>query len=318
MTATATHPGPSLAWDAGGPYSLHQTLGIIGRGPGDRTVLFTPGAAWLAFNTPAGAATLGISQHGTELHTRAWGPGADHALTSAPALLGANDDWSHFDSAAFAATLPRLAREARRRHPALRLPATGRVVDALVPAILEQKVTALEARRGYATLLRKFGAAAPGAGSHPEIPPDLMVAPTPRQWAAIPSWEWHRAGVGPQRSATLMRAVGSASGLERIATLPATEAAAKMQTIPGIGAWTAAEVTQRTHGDADQVSVGDFHLAAYVGWALAGKPVDDAGMLELLRPWEGHRQRVVRMLYLSGFRKPMFGPRMTIQDHRAH
>ncbi|PYI67828.1 3-methyladenine DNA glycosylase [Arthrobacter livingstonensis] len=318
MTATATHPGPSLVWDAGGPYDLHQTLGIIGRGPADRTVRLTPGAAWLAFNTPTGPATLGISQRGTVLHVRAWGPGADHALTAAPELLGAQDDWSPFDDPGFHATLPHLVQEARRRHPAVRLPATGRVVDALVPAILEQKVTALEARRGYATLVRKFGAAAPGAGSHPEIPADLMVAPPPRQWAAIPSWEWHRAGVGPQRSATVMRVAGSASGLERLAKLPAVEAAAKMQSIPGIGVWTAAEVTQRTHGDADQVAVGDYHLAAHVGWALAGRPVDDAGMLALLEPWRGHRQRVVRMLYLSGFRKPKFGPRMTIQDHRGH
>ncbi|MCQ9164973.1 MULTISPECIES: DNA-3-methyladenine glycosylase [unclassified Arthrobacter] len=318
MTATATHPGPALVWDAGGPYSLHETLGILGRGPGDRTIRLTPGTAWLAFNTPDGPATLGISQRGTELHARAWGPGAGHALHGAPSLLGRNDDWSPFDAPVFHATLPRLAREARRRHPAVRLPATGRMVDALVPAILEQKVTALEARRGYATLLRKFGSTAPGAGSHPDIPADLMVAPTPRQWAKIPSWEWHRAGVGPQRSATVLRAAGSASGLERLASLPATEAAAKMQGIPGIGVWTAAEVTQRTHGDADAVAVGDYHLAAFVGWALAGQPVDDAGMLELLEPWRGHRQRVVRMLYLSGFRKPARGPRMGIQDHRSH
>ena len=41
-------------------------------------------------------------------------------------------------------------------------------------------------------------------------------------------------------------------------------------------------------------------------------------MLRLLAPWAGHRQRVVRMIGLSGFRKPAFGPRMTIQDHRGH
>ena len=52
--------------------------------------------------------------------------------------------------------------------------------------------------------------------------------------------------------------------------------------------------------------------------SVLGPTVDDAGMLELLEPWRGHRQRVVRMLYLSGFRKPAFGPRMTVQDHRGH
>ncbi|MGO4383238.1 DNA-3-methyladenine glycosylase family protein [Specibacter sp. RAF43] len=318
MTATATHTGPALAWDAGGPYNLHQTLGIIGRGPADRTVRLGPDGAWLAFNTPDGPATLGLRSAGTTVHARAWGPGADHALAGVPALLGAHDDWSLFDSPGFASSLPPLVREARRRHPAVRLPATGRVVDALVPAIVEQKVTSLEAHRGYATLLRTFGTPAPGAGSIAGIPADLLVAPTPRRWAAIPSWEWHKAGVGPQRSATVMRILGSASGLERLARLPAPDAAAKLQAIAGIGPWTAAEVTQRTHGDPDQVAVGDYHLAAYVGWALSGRAVDDAGMLELLEPWRGHRQRVVRMLYLSGFRKPAFGPRMTIQDHRRH
>ena len=315
---TSARPGPVAVWNVGGSYSLQQTLGIIGRGPGDRTVRLAPGAAWLAFNTPAGPATLGITHRGTELHAQAWGPGAELALESAPALLGVQDDWSTFDSPAFAATLPHRVHEARRRHPALRLPATGRMVDALVPAILEQKVTALEARRGYAVLLRKFGSSAPGAGTDMAVPADLIVAPTPAQWAAIPSWEWHKAGVGPQRSATVQLMLRSASGVERLSALPAAEAGAKLQSIPGLGIWTAAEVTQRTHGDPDQVAVGDYHLAAYVGWALAGKPVDDAGMLELLEPWRGHRQRVVRLLQLSGFRKPMFGPRMSIQDHRGH
>lgn len=317
MTTDAT-TAPARVWEAGGRYSLHRTLAIIGRGPGDRTVRLAPNAAWLAFNTDAGAATLGITQHDTELHLRAWGSGAELALSGAPALLGANDDWSNFDSPTFTATLPERIREARRRHPALRLPSTGRMVDALVPAILEQKVTSLEALRSYANLLRKFGTPAPGAGTDPAVPADLLVAPTPAQWAVIPSWEWHKAGVGPQRSATIQRMLRSASGLERLSQLPAPEAGAKLQSIPGIGVWTAAEVTQRTHGDADQVAVGDYHLASYVGWALAGKSVDDAGMLELLEPWHGHRQRVVRLLQLSGFRKPAFGPRMSIQDHRGH
>jgi 3-methyladenine DNA glycosylase/8-oxoguanine DNA glycosylase len=115
-----------------------------------------------------------------------------------------------------------------------------------------------------------------------------------------------------------MRALRSAAALERLAALPAAEAAGKMQVIPGIGVWTAAEVVQRTHGCPDSISVGDYHLAAYVGAALTGRRTDDAGMLRLLEPWRGHRQRVVRMIQSTGYRKPTFGPRMTIQDHRGH
>lgn len=316
---TITPPlGPLTVWEANTPYQLQQTLGILGRGPGDHTIRLAPGAAWLAFNTPDGPATLQLLQQGSELIAQAWGPGAERAIAGAPALLGAHDDWSDFDSPTFADSLPPRIKDARRRNSALRLPATGRMIDSLIPAILEQKVTVIEAHRGYAQLLRKFGEPAPGAGTHAQIPAELRLAPKPQQWLSIPSWEWHAAGVGPQRSATIMRMLRSSSGLERLAQLPAEEAGKKLQSIPGIGVWTAAEVTQRTHGDPDQVAVGDFHLAAYVGWALAGKAVDDAGMLELLEPWRGQRQRVIRMLQLSGFRKPTFGPRMSISDHRRH
>jgi 3-methyladenine DNA glycosylase/8-oxoguanine DNA glycosylase len=247
---------------------------------------------------------------------QAWGPGSAAAVAGAPALLGAADDWTAFDRPAFQASLPRMVSEARRRNQGVRLPATGRIIDSLVPTILEQKVTVIEARRGYRYLMRRYGTPAPVAGRW--APDGLRIQPTPKQWLRIPSWEWHKAGVGPQRSATVMRALRSAVALERLAGVPAAEAAAKMQTIPGIGVWTAAEVVQRTHGCPDSIAVGDYHLAAYVGAALTGRRTDDAGMLELLAPWTGHRQRVVRMIGLSGFRKPTFGPRMTIQDHRSH
>jgi len=37
-----------------------------------------------------------------------------------------------------------------------------------------------------------------------------------------------------------------------------------------------------------------------------------------LAPWAGQRQRIMRLIEVSGFSKPKFGPRMTIQDHRRH
>jgi hypothetical protein len=45
--------------------------------------------------------------------------------------------------------------------------------------------------------------------------------------------------------------------------------------------------------------------------------VDDDGMLELLTGYGGHRQRAVRLVELSGVRKPAFGPRMPVTDYRA-
>ncbi|WP_314191631.1 3-methyladenine DNA glycosylase [uncultured Arthrobacter sp.] len=320
----------SLRWHPGGPYDLHRTLGILMRGNGDPSFSSRPDGLWMAFTTPEGPVTLrltvtddratgrpgDVAAVGPCVNAQAWGPGSGAALAVVPRLLGEADDWSAFDEPSFAATLPHMVREARRRNPDVRLPSTGRMVDSLVPTILEQKVTVIEARRGFRYLMYRHGTPAPGTGTI--APPGLLVRPTAEGWLRIPSWEWHKAGVGPQRSATVMRALRSAVALERLASLTAAEAAAKMQTIPGIGVWTAAEVVQRTHGCPDSIAVGDYHLAAYVGAALTGRRTDDAGMLALLEPWTGHRQRVVRMLGLSGFRKPTFGPRMTIQDHRGH
>jgi 3-methyladenine DNA glycosylase/8-oxoguanine DNA glycosylase len=146
----------------------------------------------------------------------------------------------------------------------------------------------------------------------------MRVIPAGDAWKQIPSWEWHLAGVGPARSATVVRAASVASSLERCGAESAEVAVARLRSVAGIGVWTAAETVQRSHGSADHVSVGDYHLAAFVGWALVGSPVDDDGMLQLLEPWAGHRQRVVRLLLASGFRAPRFGPKATIQDHRAH
>jgi 3-methyladenine DNA glycosylase/8-oxoguanine DNA glycosylase len=82
--------------------------------------------------------------------------------------------------------------------------------------------------------------------------------------------------------------------------------------------WTAAEVVQRTFGDPDTVSVGDYHLKNIVGWSLAGRRnTDDAGMLELLEPWRGNRQRVVRLLLTGGPRRPRRGPRFAPTNYRG-
>lgn len=317
----AAGPGADAAWEAPAHYSLAATCFPLQRGDGDPCFATHPGGLWAAFTTAEGPASVLVTHRARpgqagELRVRAWGEGAASAVDSAPAMLGLTDVWDAFDDDAFAATLPPLVREARRRNPGLRLPATGRMVDALVPTVLEQKVTTLEARRAYRYLVRRYGTPAPGSGR--VAPEGLMVAPSAAAWLRIPSWEWHRAGVGPQRSATVMRALRAASGIERLAEKTAAEAAAALRAIPGIGIWTAAEVTQRTHADPDSVSVGDFHLAKFVGYALTGQRTDDAGMLRLLEPWLGQRQRVVRLLGLSGVRAPRYGARLTIQDHRRH
>ena len=179
----------SVRWHPGGPFDLLQTIGTLQRGNGDPSIRPAPDGLWLAFTTPSGPATLRLAAAGPPgdpaVEVQAWGPGAAAAAGAAPRMLGRDDDWSGFDEPAFHATLPRMVVEARRRNLAVRLPATGRLIDSLVPTILEQKVTVVEARRGYRYLMYRFGTPAPGAGT--VAPANLMVQPTAEQWLRIPS-----------------------------------------------------------------------------------------------------------------------------------
>lgn len=294
------------------PVDLRLTLRTLLRGTGDPTMLLDDSGFWRGFRTPEGAATLHLAQRSRgEIAAAAWGPGADWVIGRVPELLGHGDDWSGLDVSAHAPLA-----EVLRRVRGLRLTRVGLVFEMLAPSIIEQKVTSTEAWRGYRYLVRRFGEAAPGP-----TPVPLRVVPSVEQWRRIPSWEWHKAGIDPRRSRAVLTAALVAPALERTLALGRGGAVvhARLTSVPGIGPWTASEVMMRAHGDPDAVSVGDYHLAASVGFALTGRlGVDDDGMLELLEPWAGHRQRIIRLIEHSGVRKPRHGARMTIQDHRWH
>jgi 3-methyladenine DNA glycosylase/8-oxoguanine DNA glycosylase len=293
------HPGEAL--------DLRLTLGPLQRGPGDPTHRVLPDGIWRSSVTPAGPATLRLTVAGSgAVHARAWGPGADWMLASVPGLLGAADSLDGFrpDHHPFVAA-------AARQFPGLRLARTGLVFEQVVPAVLEQKVTGKEARRSWRELLWRFGEPPPGPA-----PSGMRLLPSPAEWLALPDWEWHRAGVDSQRRRAVRAAATVASRLEECADMPVPDAVRRLRLLPGIGVWTAAEVVQRALGAPDEVSVGDYHVPAWVGWALAGRPLDDEGMLAELTPYAGHRQRVVRLVE-SGYRKPRFGPRAPVRDYRA-
>jgi len=299
-------------WRPARPIDLPAVLGPMRRGSGDPTSRHLPGAGvWRATRTPDGPATTAIRVDAAlgEVEARAWGPGAAWSVETVPDLLGESDD-----PAGFVPKHPVL-REAWRRHPGWRVPRSRQVLDALVPAVLEQKVTGREAWRGFRSLVRRYGEPAPGPVD--QVPAGLWVPPGARTWAGVPSWEWHRAGVDQSRSRTVVTAAGSAGRLEALAGLDPVDATARLRSLPGVGAWTAAEVAQRALGDADAVSVGDYHLSSLVGLALVGEPVDDDTMLELLEPYRGHRYRAVRLVELSGVRPERHGPRYAGRDYRA-
>jgi 3-methyladenine DNA glycosylase/8-oxoguanine DNA glycosylase len=284
-----------------GPLDLQRTLAPLARSPYDLTIRLAPGRAWRTTRTADGPATISLAHIGAEVRAEAWGPGADRAIAEIPALLGLDREPDPIPEG------HPLIRELGRRHPGVRIIRSGAVLESLVPAILEQKVTGDEARRAMTGLIRVHGEPAPG-------PPEwrLRLPPTPATLAALPYYAYHPFGVERRRAELIRRVASRATWFEAVVDLSLAEAYARLTAVPGIGPWTAAEVGIRALGDPDAVSVGDFHLPNLVAFALAGEPrANDTRMLELLEPYRGQRGRVVRLLELSGIRPPAYGPRLT-------
>ena len=282
-----------------GPLDLRSTLSPLVRGNGDRTIRVTAERAWLTTRTADGPATVGLTSRPGAVVAEAWGPGAASALDRCGGLFRAATG-----SLADAPDGP--VRRLARKHPGIRLLRTASVLDNLVAAIVEQKVTGSEAHRVWHGLVRRYGEDAPG----PE--PGLRVFPSATTLARLPYWSYHELGL-ERRRAELIRAIASRPGaFEAIVDLPLDEAHARLRSVPGIGPWTAAEVAVRALGDVDAVSVGDFHLPNLVAWTLAGEPrANDDRMLELLEPYRGRRALAIRLIEHGGPPIPRYGPRLS-------
>lgn len=289
-------PSRSLRLDR--PLDLLLTLGLHRRGPRDPAIRLARGQVIRATRTVDGPATLEVVQRSDRVDGEAWGPGADRVLEGMAAFVGATDDRT-----GFAPVHPLLA-DLDRRLPGLRIGRTGAVLEALIPAILEQKVTGTEARRGYLGLIDRWGEPAPG-------PFGLRLLPAPSVLAAVPYQDMHPIGIERRRAELIRTVAARAARFEEIVDLPLSQAYARLTVLPGIGPWTAAEVALRALGDPDAVSVGDFHLPNLVSFALAGeRRGTDERMLELLEPYRGQRGRAIRLLEASGIRPAPHGPRM--------
>ena len=302
-------------------YDFSGTVRGLMMGRHDPCCRIVDGAFWWATRTPVGPGTLRLHRAGADLAATGYGPGAEWLVAQSDAVAGLRDDVTGF--AELAGAHPVVA-ELANRHAGLRLPATRRIFPRLLRTIFEQKVTGTEAYRAYAATVRHFHVAggrepAPGPVERLLLPPDAELV------AAAPYWVFHPFGVEQRRAATLSRAAAAAARLEDC--VDAADATRRLTAIPGIGAWTAAEVVRVAFGDPDAVSVGDYHIPHMVSWALAGESragaregapgrlaPADVRMLELLEPFQGHRGRVCVLLETGGLTAPKFGPRMPIRS----
>ena len=272
------------------------TYRIEGEGPGARH--------WRGIRTPTGPATLMIQALPRlgEVVAEAWGPGADWALGSVPGLLGAHDDPSGFE--------PRhpVLVEVHRRHPHWRLGRTDRVFEALVPSIVEQKVTGKEAFAGFRTLVHFHGERAPGAGREQK----LWLQPSAEVLRRIPSWEWLRLHVDPARSRTIVQAARVGDALDRADACRRRHQAAHPPRRRCVDQRRGAPARPR-RPRRRQLRRLPRRQGRRLG--AARPPIDDDELAELLEEWRPHRGRVQAYVAMAGLGAPRRGPRMSLPTH---
>lgn len=198
---------------------------------------------------------------------------------------------------------------AMERHGGVALARTGNPYHELLPAVLAQRVTAIEAISQWGELCRRWGESIVVDG----IP--MHTPPRPDVLAKVPYHELHLLGVD-RRRADALRSVARHG--DRLiggwhVDLPLHERTRSLTLIPGVGEWTAAVAGLVAFGDPDALDVGDFHTKNTVAHALTGRPRGtDEEMCEILRPYAGQRARVVMWLKLDGWRAPARGPKRRI------
>lgn len=275
---------------------VRQAIGT-GLGPRDPTTWVEPGAIWRSTITPHGPATFRVRHRAGEVVASAWGDGADYVLEKMPDLLGLHDTPEDFRP-----ENPLIARLAREQ-PGLRLGRGKRIIEELIRTILGQRVTTGEANSAYRRIVFKHSERAPGPGK-------LWLPPCPDRLRRLRPFEVQGDDLDRKRAAALLGACLHYKKLDARQDAPAEEVAAFLQKLPGIGPWTAMNTVADSHGWADAVPVGDYHLPNMVSFALAGEPRgSDARMVELLEPYAGHRYRVIRLIALSGIQAPRYGPK---------
>jgi 3-methyladenine DNA glycosylase/8-oxoguanine DNA glycosylase len=255
--------------------------------------------------TPDGPATLHIRRDDTGVHGRAWGEGASWAIDRLDRWIGLQDrpeDFQPNDD---------LLSGLHKRAMGRRFGASGLVFEALLVAICAQKVTGKEAAMAMRSMANTMSDPAPG-------PLPLRLPPDPERIAAARYHDFHVMRMERKRADTLISAARDVARIDRLADVSSADARRYLERLRGVGEWSSAETVAISHGDADAVSVGDFHIKHYVSWHLAGEPRGtDERMLELLEQYRPHRGRVVRLLESAGH-YPRYGPRMSVRDFRDH
>ena len=205
------------------PYNLWHSVRFQRMGKLDPRVLLDRQHYAFASNLPSGPASALVELQDTKLRCRLWGPGSHALLEQIPAQLGLTMPLL----AEGIETLPKSLRLIRAQ--GLRRTARGpeRVIETLVPIVLQQLVTWREAAKSWRALLQTHGEPAPG-------PLKLILPPTLASLRSLTLGDLRRWKL---RQNVVERSSLSASGLTRGFKPTILNLLLKLK---GIGPWTSA------------------------------------------------------------------------------
>ena len=172
------------------------------------------------------------------------------------------------------------------RRSGIRLPQLLDPFEGITRAILGQQVSVAGASTLTDRLVRLFSRPVPRARGTP-----FFAFPTPADVADAGADRLRALGLTRTRAVTLAgvarEIAAGALNLERLRGVPAADAQAALEALPGIGPWTASYVRMRALGDRDAFPGAD--LGVIKALAAAGIPrTDIATVAERWRPWRGY------------------------------
>jgi 3-methyladenine DNA glycosylase/8-oxoguanine DNA glycosylase len=168
----------------------------------------------------------------------------------------------------------------------IRLPQLLDPFEGLARAILGQQVSVAGASTMTDRLVRLFARPAPGGAAG-----GFFAFPTPNDVAEAGADRLREIGLTRVRAATMAgvaRRIGDGElNLEALRHLPADDAEAALQTMPGIGPWTASYVRMRVLGDRDAFPAADLGVIKALE-AVGVERRSIARVAEGWRPWRGY------------------------------
>ena len=173
------------------------------------------------------------------------------------------------------------------RGSGVRLPQLLDPFEGLMRAILGQQVSVA----GASTITDRLVRLLARSGSASETAAPFLTFPTPDAVADVGAERLRTIGLTRVKAATIAtaarRIADGALDLNALRRAPGDEAQATLESLPGIGPWTASYVRMRALGDRDAFPAADLGVIK----ALAAVGVDRRSipaMAERWRPWRGY------------------------------